>query len=646
MSVSQLKSASAIVLSLLTGLAGVAAIGAESAKNEKPGYPIIQAAQATPAERFAARELSGFLQKVTGATFEVREETDKPLPAKAIHVGWTDFARRHADLAALGPEEWFIKTAGNNLIVAGGRPRGTLYAVYEYLEQELRCHWLDEFTEVIPSQPTLKFATLDIKGKPAFWNRVIYSGPPMCDPDLMYRFDIRNKDSKATPYGFTEAIYGAPNTCHTFYDYSKDWPAAHPEYLAMDDKGQRVVSTSGLGPGQICLTHPDVRKLMLAKLRKYIVTDREAAARGGYPAPRIYSIEQNDNPSSCRCPECKAFSEREGSDSGPLLDLVNDLADGIRVEFPDVMIGTFAYMQTLIPPKTVKPRDNVIIRVAQLNAEYTGSESSSLYPDYFRPMSSKINRPVYENLAQWAKIARHIGIWDYWILYDFNGADRFMTPYANVSCIAPDIRLFFDNHAETLFVECEKPEDTSFFALKRWLGLKLMQDPLRPREQLVKTFMAGYYGPAARKIAEYLDYMEQRIDAVPQEVKMSSMLEQHRPYLDVAFYSTGIQLLDEAEKLCGSNKAARLHVRREKIPVYSGLLGAWKYLKNTPAGKVMPFDRDAIINSYETVCREQIEAFYARGKQTAAKKKLEEQLEKYRNSMRGRADLKGVLPKS
>ena len=84
--------------------------------------------------------------------------------------------------------------------------------------------------------------------------------------------------------------------------------------------------------------------------------------------------------------------------------------------------------------------------------------------------------------------------------------------------------------------------------------------------------------------------------------------------------------------MCGTNKPALLHVQRERIPVDSGLLGMFDHLqKKLPAGEKMPFDRDAVIKNYETVCLSQIEAFYANGeRQAAGKKKLEEQLSKYK----------------
>ncbi|MCX6993987.1 MAG: DUF4838 domain-containing protein [Kiritimatiellaeota bacterium] len=623
----------------------------EIARGGRTDYAIITNTNATAAEQFAAQELSDYLAKVTGAHFKVMSETNPALPARAIYVGWTDFASKQGiDVKSLGAEEWIIKSFGENLVLTGGRPRGTLYSVYEFLEQEIGCHWLDEFTEIVPSKPELKLNNLNIKDRPLFWDRHLGTGfgwtcvdgtySTRIDGKLMCLFDARNKETSyhkenlaySAPYGLVvEPSIGSPCACHTFYAYSEDWQTNHPEYLAMNDKGERVRSTSGAGPGQICLTNPEARKLMLAKLRQYIVMDKEKASKRGVTAPKIYCIETNDNELTCQCPGCQALIEREGANAGAMVDLANFLADGIKDEFPDVLVDTFAYLQTLTPPKTIRPRDNVIIRIAQLNARpfLDGKFGNRLEerPDYFRPMAHPVNRSCCETFLAWSKIAKHISCWDYWVQY----ADKFKTPYINLACIKPDLELFLDSHVETMYVECEYAETSSFFALKRWLGLKLMQNPRQPAEPLIAIFMSGYYGPASSKMSAYLAYMEQRINAFPETEKLSVLEEQNRPYLDLDFYVTSNRLLDEAEAMCGTNKQALLHVQRERITVDSGLLGMWAPLQaKLPAGKTMPFDHEAIFKRYEALRLAQMEAVYSKDQLPRGKAEVEKEIRDFR----------------
>ena len=131
-------------------------------------YVIVTGANPIPAEQTAARELAEYLKKVTGAEFRtVAESATEPKPAKAIHLGWTAFAAGQGiDCAKLRVEESVIKTVGDNLVIAGGRPRGTLYGVYDFLEKELGVYWLDRDTEVVPKRPTLALAAIDRRAIP------------------------------------------------------------------------------------------------------------------------------------------------------------------------------------------------------------------------------------------------------------------------------------------------------------------------------------------------------------------------------------------------------------------------------------------------------------------------------------------------
>ena len=620
---------------ILAGMCGngIAGNALELTRDGKTDYAIIQGTNSTPAETFAAQELSAFLEKATGAKFAIRSETNQPLPGKGIYVGWTDVGGQSADLAKLGDEEWIIKTQDKNLILAGGRPRGTLYAVYEFLEQQVGFHWLDEFTEVTPSKSDLTLKELNVRAQPLFWSRTIYSAWSYLGTDRQKEilFEVRNKDTAApgAQYGFGVSD-GSPGGCHTFYAYSKDWQTNHPEYLAMNASGERVVAKDSGGPGQICLTNPEVRKLMLAKLRGYIAADRARAAKTGAPYPRIYCVEPNDNHWNCQCPECKAFAEREEAESGPLIDLVNSMADGIKDEYPDVLVDTFAYCNVLKPPKTIRPRDNVIIRIAQLNAEYAMDGSPDFFPDMFYPMTHAINRGACELLKSWSRIAKHLAYWDYWRFYTCAG--NFATPYANLACIRSDLELFLDKNVEVIFVEMEEVFPTmfnhiSFFSLKRWLGLKLLQNPRQDMEPLIQAFMAGYYGPATGKMREYLDYMERRVTEVTGPKKISAMKAHKRPYLDPDFFITSQRLLDEAEALCGTNKMARLHVRKERIPVDAALYCLWTPLQaKLPAGQTLPFDREAVLRRYESTCLEQMNTYYGTNRQEVIKKALDKQL--------------------
>lgn len=610
------------LLSLIACVACSTAFGKDIPIAENGQARVVIAVGTNPiaAEKTAARELAEYLQKITGAMFSQVAEDDVPAKASAIYVGQTAFAAKQGiNCTTLGQEEWVVRTVGNNLILTGGRPRGTLYAIYDFLEKQLGCHWLAEDTEVVPRKPTLTLPVLNVRGKPAFGERGITTylrAATMTDESFRKEseFEARNKANDwytylGEEYGFNVRA-GSPNGCHTFYFYidPKVYFKDHPDYFSQNLSGQPQPDG-----GQLCLTHPEVLKLVIARLKEFIATDREAAAKEGRPAPTVYDISQNDYHHMCQCANCKAISEREESDSGPLIEFINKVADAVKNDYPDILIQTFAYTCTQKPPKNLKPRDNVMIRLCDLNGEL------------FRPWSDPHNDTFRGYLEQWSKISRHLSIWDYWITY----GDVFASPYSNVRCLQPDLKMMLDRGTVTAMVEDENVESHSFFALKRWLGLQLMQNPNQPPQPLIVLFMNGYYGSAAPKMQEYLAYLESRIDSDPDRLVELSPFQ--RKYLDLKFFEKCEQFLGEAEQAVATDPKCLLHVRRERVPVDSALLNLWGRLqKKLPAGDKLPFDRDEVLRRYESNRLAQMEAIRTAVTLPAGKTELSKEMDRLR----------------
>jgi len=104
--------------------------GAVLAKDGKALMRIVICADAIPAEQTAADELRAYLGKITGAEFAVADESSAEPDSPSIYLGQTAFAAgKGIDLAKLGEEESVLRTVGGSLVITGGRPRGTLYAV-------------------------------------------------------------------------------------------------------------------------------------------------------------------------------------------------------------------------------------------------------------------------------------------------------------------------------------------------------------------------------------------------------------------------------------------------------------------------------------------------------------------------------------
>ena len=216
-----MKARIALLPVMLGGCMVISSFGQiEVARDGRTQYVIVEGAAPTAAESLAARDLAAYLGRATGATFRIVAESAAPGSDRRIFVGATQYARRQGlDIEKLGPEESVIRSSGLDLVLTGGRPRGTLYAVYEFLETTVGCLWLDEHTEIVPAKPNLMVPRLDVRSQPAFWDRVIYTyiESDTSDRERIALFRARNKDTAQTDarLGFGSR-WGSPRGCHTF----------------------------------------------------------------------------------------------------------------------------------------------------------------------------------------------------------------------------------------------------------------------------------------------------------------------------------------------------------------------------------------------------------------------------------------------
>ena len=594
----------------------------ELARDGKTRYRIVHPAAPTTGEALAAKELAAYLGKATGAEFAVLAENQVGGLDPCLYVGRTEFAAAQGiDLGGFGREESLLRTVRQDVVLAGGEPRGAVYAVYDFLEEQVGCHWLDAETEVVPQRPTLRIGRLDARRQPAFWYREIYTGQHQCWGNVGGWFRLRNKASHGAAGDVAIPHGGRPRGCHTFFNYSQDWPEDRMDLFSMNEEGERVCPTSASGPGHMCMTNPEVPRRVLETLRGFIAQDRAAERPNGI-YPRVYDISQNDcGRWICCCPECRKMEEAEGSASGPLLHMINQVADGVREEYPDVLVQTFAYTSTQKPPRTIRPRDNVLIRLCHLGAEFRGEVGG----EYFRPADHRANDTFRTYLRQWSRIAPNLAIWDYWIMY----REEFPNPYHNAYLLKGDIELMARHNVQTVFIECERPETTSFFALKVWLGYQLLDNPKGDDERLIRAFMEGYYGPAAKPMLGFL----KRIHRIQRKGsnRLSMQKTSERTHWTPEFFVAAEHAFDEAEAACAPDSLDLLHVRRERIPLDAALFNLWERLSaSLPEGQPLPFDRQQVLDRYEAYRLEQLAHYRPKNLLDKGKRELVAEVTRYR----------------
>ena len=546
---------------------------------------------------FAAKELAEHLQKITGAVFKVTEESlwDKKTPA--FFVGDTGFALENGiETSKLDREEWLYKSVGKNIVIAGGINWGNDIAVYKFLENELGCLWLSYENTYVPQKRDLVIPELSKRGKPSYMTRILYIPPTGQKSEkikkAMYLFLRRNRSNfqrepllKSNQYLSVHSFYAFVNPDIYF--------KSHPEYFSMDPHGKRVCGTfKSRSGGQLCLSNPDVRDITEKQLRKFIALDRKNTPRHLWP--EVYAISQCDATKFiCCCPECKKITEREGEETGLLLDFLNDISRRIAKDYPDITISTSIYVTTEKVPKYIKPEKNISLQWCDL---YFNS-------DCFRPLSHPVNAGQKKILEDWYKRGIVIdSIWDYW-----NMGGQWINPpriETMVDAIAPDLRYLHKKGVKNFFTETEHAYfnvDTNFIELQHWLGQQLLDDITKDEKQLIATFMKHHYGPAEKPMTDALNIIRKAIANEKRHMFYTGNVNQ--PFLTQKFLKAVKEKLDRAVAATSPGTTYRMRVEKEYLPV----LRAQVFFDNLRLGK----SKKELVGEYRSMRTRQLKARYS-----------------------------------
>ena len=478
---------------------------------------------------------------MTGATFPVVADAQAKVSEKAISIGHTrQFLQ--ADLTAfeedLEDEGYGIAVENQRFFLWGGRTRGTINAVYSLLEEDLGCRWYTTDDIRIPHLPTLTFRPVP---------RVYIPRLRLRDPYYKVAFDgvwsLRNRTN--APGARVPEEWGGHidydglfvHTFHRLLPPSKYFEE-HPEYFMLDKNGKRIAH-------QLCTTHPDVIRLVTESVREYLRQN---------PLTGIVSVSKQDGGRTCQCENCHSLDEAEGSDMASLLYLVNRVAEAIEEDYPNVVISTLAYLETVRPPKTMRPRKNVAIRLCN---DSVGS--------WVHPFTPAEQCHFGELLKAWSAAHDRIHIWDYVVNFS-----HYLAPMPNMEVIAGNIRFFTENNAEGIMTQgAYQSPGAENDQMRAWVIAKLMWDQSRDVSQLVNDFIWGHYGNAAPAIAEYDQLLRQA--AREHEKELSSpeggiRYRMDHPFLSKAFLDRADEIFDRAEKLA-ENDVILHRVGRARLPI-------------------------------------------------------------------------------
>lgn len=519
------------------------------AENGVTEYRVVVAESASLSEKHAAEELAHFLGEIAGSSFPiVQPEEARSCPQMAVGPDAAiACGLEPEELEDLGDDGILIRTEGSNLILTGGRgaPRGTLYAVYTFLEDVLGCRWWTHNASTIPKCERVEIPPLHRRFVPILEYR---------EPFFYHAFDgdwaVRNKSN-----GHSERLdakrgghHVYKGFVHTFYPLvpPEKYFAEHPEWYSEID-GKRTSDRA-----QLCLTNPELLAFVVERVKEWL---RES------PEATIISVSQNDWYGACQCPKCKAVDEEEGSHAGTLLRFVNAVAEAIEPEFPHVAVDTLAYQYTRKPPKITKPRHNVIVRLCSIEC------------DFSKPLSHESNRAFREDIEGWSKICNRLYIWDY--VTNFR---NYTQPHPNWYVLGENVRFFVQHGVKGIFEQGSYQSYGGEMAeLKAWVLAKMLWDPSRDPEALIQEFLSGYFGKAAPHIDAYMRTVHASVEK--SDYKLRCFTPHDAPFLTPDVLLVSLRHLRAAESAVWGCPELLARVRLAKLPTIYVVLRRWKEVK-------------------------------------------------------------------
>ncbi|NQU09395.1 DUF4838 domain-containing protein [bacterium] len=500
---------------LLAGCAGLDAAPLTIVADGRPNAVIIAAAETNAA--LAAAEIQRYVEKMSGAKLAIVTEGQEPAgPARPVrlYVGHTAAAKKSGVKIPAGhdpsirpdafeEEGYVLRTKGNNIFVGGnsdGPYHGTIYGAYAFLEK-LGCRWYfpGDWGEVVPEQQTVTVPPLAVESHPDFALRYIGLNPGWVPTTTEELSTYRDWCFKV---GFAPSHVGTyPNVGDGFLGIHlppKDFWETHPEYYAMDKKGNRHIGEGDVNhTTMLCLSNPDVFTQVLQNLN-----DAFAGKRDGHRIyPNGFGLSPPDGSPYCYCEKCAARSQNfEYPDYvyGPQMsEEFFDFAARLAREFPDKYVATMAYSLRELPPQGVQLLPNMTVYHAPISC-------CALHPNNHPGCWRR--REFVKILAQYRRQTPHVYLYE----YNPNFLTGLFVPERQTANAAVNIPLYKELDIKGINAEGRKAVMqtwTSYYVIA-----KLLWDADTDVAALKQEFYSTFFGPeAGPHVQAWWNAVEQRL---------------------------------------------------------------------------------------------------------------------------------------
>ena len=351
---------------LTTLLAMVTTLTADTAE-------VVIAPDAPPAVRFAAQEMTNFLSQVLGGVIPA---VSSPTPGRTpILLGegvWTD---KSTNISAIPRDGFALHVSDGRVCIAGrddpsvdpadriAHPswgahkfeHGTLNGTYAFLERcaGVRFYFAGELGTCVSRKDAIRVPYGTVVKAPDMADRrwglysdgAWYEGErPVRTCHPMKALNIFRLRTSTTSHGACHGLNG--------FMYVERFGKTHPEYFALDARGERMIEGNGWQRGHLCLS---------SGIREEIYRDCLSFLKGEPPSVRgvppmskwnvgkwNYNVDGNgidlmpqDGGAACCCGKCQAAARKDGRDSA-----MSELVWGLMAEISE-RLGRDGYAPTI-----------------------------------------------------------------------------------------------------------------------------------------------------------------------------------------------------------------------------------------------------------------------------------------------------------
>lgn len=433
----------------------------------------------------------------------------------------------------------------DNISITAVSYMGLEYGIYTFLEEYLGCIFATADFDYIPNYPTINFASTNKTYVPDIKWRAVYAYESL---------PLGNTDEYGLQWFQKLKLNGAGNRgwyrwAHTFYYYisPEEYFDTHPEYFS-EYNGKRK-HEDGPVSGQLCLTNEDVYR---------IVSEKMFALMQENPQKHYWDFSQMDTwinrGTGCRCDNCRKIDDNEGSPMGSLLTFINRLADECAERFPKNYISTLAYNYSATPPKNIRPRDNVIIKLCLMPGDVTSSVSE--------PRNSKAQTSK-DIIEEWGAISKNLLIWDYNINFH-----QYLMPYPILTALEDNNNFYIDNNVYGIFHQLDRDKGGNSAELNAYVFSKLMWDRNTDVDKLLSRYLGAVYGNAAEAMAEYYTALEHNAYSANRPLYIySTVFRNSLDYLSNGKVADYLKIFETAENAVSGQSEIIERIQKVKIGV-------------------------------------------------------------------------------